>query len=639
MTNFYEKNDDMTENFNTRLLARFGMQDITPPPPPPLGQADSHLRPPFAYPKPPFAAAKRWRPPHPSLILFAMMFMSACGGGGGGSPASTPTEEPMKMDNGDDPMNGKEPPMGPILPTGLFLRPTGEGNVRVYSEGESVTGTGDDAKLAEETEGVLAEEADGSTEPVIIGRFAHDSLVPSENKSGIPDLAVTYSLVANPGEGYSNAMFSITDDTLSYIGANSGDYESDPRPTHKLKIVADVTIVIRVPDISNFGDAYYVSADDTQGGNGGVEYAYSVGTIRKTDVAAGVKQDGMAASATFTNAASSGTGEDVLIITAKDTGEYANGIKVVIEVTSTVSVGSFSLFRFEEDTQRFTIIYGRKNTEDVNLTLNELIDSFNNFPLEKIKSGTVGTEFALEELTHLIKGNTGTFADIFTITKAENADGESKAFHIQDTLSLTDGVDEITETIPVSFRQIDVPAGEIYLGDGSVIQFVAANNLRIDADSYVIVTDIVTDADGDGMGTVKVVAALPSPSDGKFYIIGEVKPYGEADPTQTGAKQSANSEIELSQTNEYDYVINLKDIDETNTPAESLPSAAEAVPATDDDPAAPEAEATKPSIGRRILDYLFGSQEEHRQMQNQQMENMFGDSDLDPINPQDPDIL
>ena len=35
MTNFYEKSDNMTENFNTRLLGRFGMQDITPPPPPP----------------------------------------------------------------------------------------------------------------------------------------------------------------------------------------------------------------------------------------------------------------------------------------------------------------------------------------------------------------------------------------------------------------------------------------------------------------------------------------------------------------------------------------------------------------------------------------------------------------------------
>ena len=34
MTNFYtEEHDDMTENFNTRLLGRFGMQDITPPPP------------------------------------------------------------------------------------------------------------------------------------------------------------------------------------------------------------------------------------------------------------------------------------------------------------------------------------------------------------------------------------------------------------------------------------------------------------------------------------------------------------------------------------------------------------------------------------------------------------------------------
>ena len=573
--------------------------------------------------------------------------MSACGGGGGSSPAkSTPNDGDngnnmdmdKDMDKGNEPGGGNEP-MGPILPTGLFLRPTGEGNVRVYSEGESVTGTGDDAKLAEETEGVLAEEADGSIEPVIIGRFAHDSLVPSENKSGIPDLAVTYSLATtSAGDGYSNAMFSITDDTLSYTGANSGDYESDPRPTYKLKIAADVTLVIEVRESSPF-DYYYVSPDNAKGGNGGVEYAYRGGTIRKTDVEVGVKQDGVAASVTIADSA--GSKEDVFIITAKNTGVYANGINIGIQEVSTVSPGSFSDFSFDVGTQKFDILYGRKRTESVNLTLDELIDSILSYRLADIEDRSSGEPLDLAVLEHLIKGDTGTFADIFTIEKAAGADGTSKAVIIQKpNLVFAGGVDEITETVLVAYRKIDVPAGEIFLGDGTKIQFAAANNLRIDADSFVIVTDIVTDADGDGMGTVKVVPALPT--EGKFYIIGEVKPYGEADPTQTGAKQSANSEIELSQTNQYDYVINLKDIDETNTPAESLPSAAEAVPATDDDPAAPEAEsaATKPSIGRRILDYLFGSQEEHRQMQNQQMENMFsGDSDLDPITPTDPDIL
>ena len=644
MTNFYEKSDNMTENFNTRLLGRFGMQDITPPPPPHIFSGVRQVRDIFTYPKPPFAAAKRWRPPHPSLILFAMMFMSACGGGGGGSTPTKTTpndgdngnnmDMDKDMDKGNEPGGGNEP-MGPILPTGLFLRPTGEGNVRVYSAGEKVTGTGDDAKLAEETEGVLAEEVDGSTEPVIIGRFEHDSLEPSENKSGIPDLAVTYSLATtSEGDGYSNAMFSITDDTLSYIGANSGDYEAETRPTYKLKIKASVTIAIEA-DAANPFDYYYVSADDTQGGNGGVEYAYRGGAIKKTDVEAGEKRAGEAASVTVADSA--GSKEDVLIITAKNTGVYANDINIGIQETSTVSVGSFSDFSFDVATQKFGILYGRKSTESVNLTLDELIDSILSYRLADIEDRSSGEPLDLAVLEHLIKGDTGTFADIFTIEKAAGADGTSKAVIIQKpNLVFAGGVDEITETVLVAYRKIDVPVGEIYLGDGSVIQFAAANNLRIDADSFVIVDD----ADGDGMGTVKVVAALPSPSDGKFYIIGEVKPYGEADPTQTGAKQSANSEIELSQTNQYDYVINLKDIDETNTEAESLPSAAEAVvPDTDDDPAAPEAEATKPSIGRRILDYLFGSQEEHRQMQNQQMDNMFSGDTLDPINHHDPDIL
>ena len=434
------------------------------------------------------------------------------------------------------------------------MLPAGEGNVRVYSEGESVTGAGDTATLADTPKGVLPEEADGSTEPVTIGRFAHDSLVPSENISGIPDLAVTYSLAAtSEGDGYSNAMFSITNDTLSYIGANSGDYESDPRPTHKLKIAADVTLVI---DVLTNDDYYYVDASETQGANGGVEYAYNNGTIRKTDIDAGPAREGVSASVTIAD--SVGSKEDVLIITAKNTGTYANNIRIAIQETSTIDTGTFSTFRFDVATQKFDIVYGRKGNNDLNLTLNEFIDSIKNYPLEDITSDAGA-------LTHLIKGDTGTFADIFTITRADGADGTSKAHVIQETnLLITGGIDELTETVDVAYRQIDVPAGEIYLGDGSKIQFAAENNLRIEADSFVIVDD----ADGDGTYEVRTVTALPT-SEGKFYVLGTVKPYGEADPIQIGAKQSANSEIELSQTNEYDYVIHLDDVDETNTEGEA----------------------------------------------------------------------
>ena len=128
------------------------MQDITPPPPP-LAQADSHLRPPFTYPKPPFAAAKRWRPPHPSLVLFAMMFVSACGGGGS-SPAPafpapavvsleleiTPTDgAKIKLDGATilpEEQNGSESEGGKPVSLGILTDNKNGNGEAVYKNGD-----------------------------------------------------------------------------------------------------------------------------------------------------------------------------------------------------------------------------------------------------------------------------------------------------------------------------------------------------------------------------------------------------------------------------------------------------------------------------------------------------------------------
>ena len=113
---------------------------------------------------------------------------------------------------------------------------------------------------------------------------------------------------------------------------------------------------------------------------------------------------------------------------------------------------------------------------------------------------------------------------------------------------------------------------------------------------------------------------------------------GEPETNEGTEQTGAHTWTDEATLEPEDYTIKLRPEDSA---AEAVPSAAESVPDTDESAAeaTPEAEATKPSIGRRILDYLFGSQEEHRQMQNQQMDNMFGDSDLDPITPTDPDML
>ena len=72
-------------------------------------------------------------------------------------------------------------------------------------------------------------------------------------------------------------------------------------------------------------------------------------------------------------------------------------------------------------------------------------------------------------------------------------------------------------------RTIDVGEGKIYLADavtgtGKIINFATADDLRIDANSFVIVTD----KNDDGIGEVEAVAALPT--DGTdFYVIGEAE--------------------------------------------------------------------------------------------------------------------
>ena len=295
----------------------------------------------FTHPKPPFAAAKRWRPPHPSLVLFAVMFMAACGGGGGGG--STPSKSTPNNNNG----NGNEPapialhitvdgqdrasdygkgnaqgilpeeraasPDDPFLignigddkkagddavqyrladpatgnknadfsiafdesdnvyklyytgsysgnfetasdadkiftlqiirtegddtqtipyiihlkdedeVTGLFVRPVGDSDARVYSNGEKVTQNENNERVTEPNVGLLAENANEDASPavaILIGTIGEDPIAGAGT--------ITYATTT--------AGFSITDGKLFYIGANAGDYESDPRPKYTITI-------------------------------------------------------------------------------------------------------------------------------------------------------------------------------------------------------------------------------------------------------------------------------------------------------------------------------------------------------------------------------------------------------------------
>ena len=161
---------------------------------------------------------------------------------------------------------------------------------------------------------------------------------------------------------------------------------------------------------------------------------------------------------------------------------------------------------------------------------------------------------------------------------------------------------------------------------GTIVDF---DDNDLDGDSFTYsynVTDTVAssgDADAFNINSDGELSFIIPPTADKTYDITVTISDGETPPISQKFR-----------------IVVVENVRETSNNPNIAPTAAESVPSAEEGvaEATPEAEAAKPSIGRRILDYLFGSQEEHRQMQNQQIENMFGDT-LDDLNPQDPDIL
>ena len=192
------------------------------------------------------------------------------------------------------------------------------------------------------------------------------------------------------------------------------------------------------------------------------------------------------------------------------------------------------------------------------------------------------------------------------------------------------GVDNSEITLSGTNKNINFNYGS----QATLADFITAINTNTRTNNLVdFVGEAGTDYNPDTLLSDVLVRTWSIAEDGTLAA-------GEDPTANIGTEQTgAHTWTDEATLDPEDFTIKLAPEDSA---AEAVPSAAESVPDTDESAAeaTPEAEATKPSIGRRILDYLFGNQEEHRQMQNQQMENMFsGDSDLDPITPTDPDIL
>ena len=159
----------------------------------------------------------------------------------------------------------------PASPTGLFLRPTGDANTKVYSNGR----------------GLLLHVVNNE---IVIGTFDHDALNPyniEDEDDGAGDgddisVGYSYSLAANAGDDYSNTLFSTNNNQLTFIGENSGVLGETP--PYKLSIETALNVKIALPATFNGYINTDASNDDTDADTR--KFAFSGGTISKTDVAA-----------------------------------------------------------------------------------------------------------------------------------------------------------------------------------------------------------------------------------------------------------------------------------------------------------------------------------------------------------------
>ena len=565
----------------------------------------------FTYPKPPFATAKRWRPPHPSLVLFAVMFMAACGGGGGGSPASKPSDDdggnggggnepdptiivitpagedakPLKsaegallpekidgtsggykigtlsdnndgsgnvtyaLDNPNFRIDGKVlyyigadsgyfEAMGTLQSyglkivrkdgdntpetfdyvvnlqnvikiadiaapeAGLYLRPVDDENLRVYDGGDSFTENADgtDSRDFDNLEkAVLPKGADGSSTPVALGTFAHDTKTPTAidgDGDGTHDIFISYhySLAANSEGNLFDNLFSIEDNQLSYIGT-----ADDIRPTFLMSIATSIKVTINLPD----GSYYNLETDGrptTDAGNiNDHKFALNGGGFSDTkEVAEADVVVGVAATGTFGFG-----GTDYMTFTASNTGTEGN-ITLRVNYVS----GATQALTYDDASKILTFTYS-----DENLTVLDFFSAIA-FDATVDLDGDSGNE--VQGFTHLYTTTAGSINPTIVLGQLTNHD-----------TAISGGMDAVE--VDTAHRTIDVDSGRIYVadtdGDGSnskIILFNAVDDLRIDATSFVIVTD----KNNDGMGEVEAAteAELKTLSDAgtDFYVLGAV---------------------------------------------------------------------------------------------------------------------
>ena len=572
----------------------------------------------------------------PASIL--AMIVAACGGGGGSSTPAKPAPPELHITN-----NGRD--------------------------------------IASDGVGLLREEIDGSSSPVPLGTIGD-----SKNTNG-----EAYYKLAEDDEatGTDNAAFEIIGDTgaqiLRFKGTDSGDLEGNGQLTLKIirynnKADADAErspqILDYIVNLINFDEALTITnadgkvilsdgeglipenynGDESAGGTPfrlgevGDNGEISLGvTYRLADTPANADYE-------LKREEDGGIYTYTLYYTGKDSGDFEAKDFLIVDVIRTIDGTDQSLKylvnlnNVNDNPPVITGYEGESETAIDNIAAGKVGSDLYEMVLKLAANGdqiTIdfergGSTLLLIEPEYAVSGDTTSKVTKFVITTGiVSYAGIATALNGDTVLRDANADFTVWDEYVSSVTYIGSASGGPPRNNplfSSDVTLTAKATIEVNQGTTGTIADFGSSTDPDGdlndiRYSVSDTANFDITADGKLSF--KAAPSYD---TSTPANNTREVTITVSDgTFSKTYPLQIVVL-QTSSSQGTGTSAAEAVPNTDEDPATPE--ATKPSIGRRILDYLFGSQEEHRQMQNQQIENMFsGDSDLDPLNPQDPDIL
>ena len=492
-----------------------------------------------------------------TLILLTCSFTLslACSSSGGGGSAASPSPTP------DTPIPDTPIPDGPI-PEGLFLRPVGETDTKVYSNGQGLLSAG----ISTET---------------LLGTFDHSELQididddPSDNIS----IGYSYYLTAdpsppedNPDLEYSNNLFAINNNQLSFTGMDS-------IPPYTLQIDIARSVAINLPmggrlDVDATGDT---TDTDTR------LFAFEGGAITRADVGqiaaanefsfGGLKLLPVAdteADLGFrivvarsvnvgdgTADVASGTAVDIRVAGSTIIIRYAaNAIAAQLKSALDMLIGEDGILEgvFDIDETDYTSQTQLENphfsfrgsdrgtivaTFEAGATVQPRVGSVQNTAIYAIYNSALAN--GAVQLVHASHGSNGSIVyhygfDAELRTMMNNLRGNPNGIisaivnkaaipasnsrtKLWDIFGGQDGAIVTTGDVVPTHRFINVAGGNIYVADtetgtGKIISF-EATSLRLPRDANIYNYHIIV----DGAGAVSAVVDLPS-DNSEFYVLG-----------------------------------------------------------------------------------------------------------------------